>query len=111
MGTREAAVEKLLHDEITKLGGTTRKWVSPGRDGVMDQIVFEPMTVEKMISRLQRRNQNDIVAHIIFVEVKTKDGVMSTRQHREADTLRALGADVRVVYGADDVHWFIRGIK
>ena len=92
MGTREAAVEKLLHDEITRLGGTTRKWVSPGRDGVPDRIVF-----------LNNR--------VRFVEVKTTSGTLSTRQRREIATLSEHGADVRVVYGADGVYEFIREIK
>jgi hypothetical protein len=57
----EKEVEKLLHVEITKLGGTTRKWVAPGRAGVPDRIVFLPTGVIK------------------FVELKTTRGKLSVR--------------------------------
>lgn len=80
MGTRENKVEKYLTDEIEALGGGTRKWVSPGRDGVPDQIVLGFNT-------------------IFFVEVKTVDGDFQPGQEREHERLRALGATVCTVYG------------
>jgi len=55
MGTRENKIETYLRDQIKSLGGDTRKWVSPGRDGVPDQIVI----------------LNNVVW---FVEAKTSDG-------------------------------------
>ena len=91
MGVREAKVEKLLHDEVTKRGGTTRKWVSPGRDGVPDRIVF-----------LNRQ--------VYFVEVKTTSGELSIRQRREIEELSGHGADVTTVYGAEGVYDFIRRV-
>ena len=87
MGVREAKVETYLDDEIIKLGGITRKWVSPGRDGVMDRICF--LNPEW------------------YVEVKTVDGVQTGVQHREAIRLIDHGARVVVVYGNDGVDKFI----
>ncbi len=91
MGVRENKVEKYLHDETERHGGTTRKWVSPGRDGVPDRIVF-----------LNHR--------IYFVEVKTVDGVESEIQERERIRLTEHGADVRIVYGAKGVNEFINRV-
>ncbi len=39
MGVIENKVEKYLDDGVKQLGGITRKWGSPGVDGVPDRIV------------------------------------------------------------------------
>lgn len=92
MGVRENKVEKYLNKQITVLGGLTRKWVSPGRDGVPDRIC--------------------IVKGLFFlVEVKTVDGECSPVQLREHVRLRDAGADVRVVYGEQGVDDFIKNIE
>ena len=88
MGVRENKVERYLDDEVKKLGGVTRKWVSPGRDGVPDRIVV-------------------IASMVVFVEVKTDDGKLSPMQVREHDRLRAAGAEVWTVYGEQGVDDFI----
>lgn len=62
------------------MGGTTRKWVSPGCTGVPDRIVILPWA-------------------LWLVEVKTSDGTLSSVQDREHRRLRGAGAVVRVVYG------------
>ena len=80
MGVRENKVEKHLDSEVTKLGGITRKWVSPGHDGVPDRIVILDGTV-------------------YFVEVKTTDGVLESWQEREHERLNSAGVDVSTVYG------------
>ena len=93
MGVRENKVEKYLDSEVTKLGGLTRKWVSPGRDGVPDRIVI-------------------LDGVVWFVEVKTIDGRKSEAQKREHQRLRDCGAYVHTVYGNDGVDEFIeRGLK
>jgi len=88
MGTRENKVENYLRDEVKSLGGDTRKWVSPGRDGVPDQIVLG-------------------FPAIFFVEVKTVDGTFQPGQEREHERLRVLGADVCTVYGSKGVDLLI----
>lgn len=92
MGIRENKVERYLDDQIKKLGGITRKWVSPGMDGVPDRIVI-------------------INGHVIFVEVKTQDGSLSPAQMREHNRLTKCGADVRTVYGEPHVDTLIEHIK
>jgi hypothetical protein len=92
MGVRENKVEKYLDKEVVKLGGITRKWVSPGRDGVPDRIVI-------------------LNGKVIFVEVKTEDGKLSVRQEREHTTLRKAGARVHTVYGQSSVDMFLGVFK
>jgi len=89
MGVRENKVERYLDSEVTKLGGLTRKWVSPGRDGVPDRIVI----------------LNSVVW---FVEVKTCDGRLSEAQKREHLRLDIAGANVTTVEGNTGVDEFIK---
>lgn len=91
MGTRENKVEKYLDSEVKRLGGLTRKWVSPGRDGVPDRIVIIDGTVW-------------------FVEVKTVDGTLSMVQGREHARLREAGAQVITVFGEEGVDDYVRTI-
>ena len=93
MGIRENKVEKYLDSEVIKIGGITRKWVSPGHDGVPDRIVFMPNN------------------HITFVEIKTDDGTLSNVQKREHERLTAQGVKVVTVYGHSDIDELIRGLK
>lgn len=93
MGTRENKVEKVLDEQFKKLGGITRKWVSPGRDGVPDRICM-------------------LNGNVWLVEVKTVDGDSSPVQQREQKRLKDVGMNVITVYGAVDVHRFIeRDVK
>lgn len=92
MGVRENKVERYLHDRATELGGTSRKWTSPGRKGVPDRIVIVPWA-------------------IWLVEVKTTDGKLSPDQVREHQRLRDAGAVVKVVYGHAGVDQLIEELK
>ena len=91
MGVRENKVETYLDKEVTRLGGLTRKWVSPGRDGVPDRIVV-------------------IYGDVHFVEVKTIDGKTSEAQKREHVRLREAGANVVTIYGNTGVDQFTRDL-
>jgi len=88
MGVRENKVETYLKDEVERIGGVTRKWVSPGHPGVMDQIV-----------RLHRWPKG----LVCFVEVKTTDGKQEPHQSREERRLTDAGCWTDIVYGNDDV--------
>lgn len=92
MGVRENKVERYLDKEVKELGGMTRKWVSPGRDGVPDRIVF-------------------LNGEIYFVEVKTVDGRLSTAQVREHARLIEQGAQVFTVKGEKGVDDFLQKFK
>lgn len=97
MAKEEAKVERYLNDEVKKLGGITRKWVSPGVDGVPDRIVIVPTGVCEPL--------------IVFVEVKTAWGKLSAFQEREINRLKELWCEVEVLYGKDEVDIFIADLK
>jgi len=92
MGTRENKVESYLDQRVRELGGITRKWVSPGVDGVPDRIII-------------------ISGEVIFVEIKTVDGRLSKAQEREHNRLTRHGAKVRTIYGCDHVDTLIDWIE
>ena len=91
MGVRERKVEKYLKNKVEFYGGITRKWVSPGADGVTDQIVI-------------RRGD------VYFVEVKTTNGVLEDHQEREQHRLEVKGARVFTVFGNAGVDAWIREV-
>lgn len=92
MGVRENKVERYLNKKVEEMGGITRKWSSPGRDGVPDRIVI-------------------IRGMVVFVEVKTTDGKTSPAQDREIERLLDNGAIVTVVYGSEGVDRFIKKLN
>lgn len=92
MGQRENKVETYLKDQVTELGGLSRKWTSQGVNGVPDQIIV-------------------VEGHVWFVEVKTVDGHLSPAQRREQLRLSMARANVRTVYGREGVDEFIEEVK
>lgn len=86
---REKDIEKILVNEVRKLGGRAYKWVSPGNDGVPDRIVILPGQPP------------------IFVELKTETGKLSALQGVQITRLRELGQDVRVLKGIQEVRDFL----
>lgn len=87
---REKEIEKVLAQEVKKLGGRAYKWVSPGNDGVPDRIVIFPNRAP------------------VFVELKTERGRLSSLQRVQCKRLKELGQDVRVVYGIDGLSQFFQ---
>lgn len=87
---KERDIEKILANEVKKLGGRTYKWVSPGNDGVPDRIVVFP----------DRQP--------VFVELKSETGKLSALQEVQVRRLRDLGQDVRVLKGIDGVSQFFQ---
>lgn len=111
MGRRENKVEKTFNSEIKKLGGITRKWVSPGVDGVPDRIAVLPVKVENMIEYLSTLPPDSEVAFIPMVEMKTIDGPIKPHQVREQLRLSSKRAMVRSVYGHEGVMDLIKELK
>lgn len=89
----ESQVETYLRKQIELLGGICRKWTSPGHVGVPDRICLLPG------------------GRVFFVEVKTDTGRLSTRQEREIEVMRGLGAEVHVVYGIEGVDCLMREVR
>lgn len=104
MGVRENKVEKYLDEKIKAIGGITRKWVSPGRDGVPDRVVLVPMTCAQLVAWYEENYApGDTVALVTLTEVKVTDGDKSGPQEREQVRLRDAGANVNTVYGEGGV--------
>lgn len=84
MGAKENKVERYLVERIRNLHGVAYKWISPGQVGVPDRICVVPEL------------------GVLFVEVKTVDGVVSDQQLRILHTLHKAGANAAVVRGVYD---------
>jgi len=78
----EKQVETYLYQQVKAHGGKAWKWT--GREGEPDRIVQLPGV-------------------ILFVEVKRPGGRVSARQARVHRMMRALGAEVHVVWSKEDV--------
>ena len=89
---REKEIEKILVNEVKRLGGRAYKWTSPGNDGVPDRIVILPDT------------------RVIFVELKTDTGVLSPLQKVQISRLKKLGQWVEVVKGIQGLKVFVEDL-
>ncbi|WP_434310185.1 VRR-NUC domain-containing protein [Hominifimenecus sp. rT4P-3] len=89
---RESEVEKILVEQVKRLGGRAYKWVSPGNDGVPDRIVILPEQPA------------------MFVELKTDIGQLSGLQQIQIKRLRELDQPTYVVYGVPGLVQFFRDI-
>lgn len=86
----EKEIEKILVQEVKKLGGRAYKWVSPGNNGVPDRIIIFPGQMP------------------IFAELKTDSGKVSSVQRVQLKRLSDLGQRVHVIYGISGVCQFFR---
>lgn len=77
MGKEESKVESRVKWWAKELGGFSRKYTSPGKRGVPDQIAFLPHGV-------------------VFVETKTPKGRLSKLQKKEIARIKALAIPVFV---------------
>lgn len=89
----EKDIEKKLRDGIKKMGGKAYKFVSPGNTGVPDRIVILPG------------------GRVVFAELKSEKGKLSAIQEIQIRHLRALGCDVRVLKGIDEVETFLKEVR
>ena len=89
MGKPENKVESYLDKEVMKLGGFTRKWISPGHDGVEDRICF----FDK--------------GEIWFIEAKVTGDKPRPKQWREIMRQRVLGHNAGYIAGCHQVDSFI----
>ena len=90
---REATIEQRLVAGVKKAGGKAYKFTSPGNSGVPDRLVLLPG------------------GRVIFVELKTEKGKLSPLQIEIHNQLRALGMDVRTLYGKTYVDGFLEEIS
>lgn len=89
LAEREKESEGLLHRQVKKRGGFTRKWSSKTTNGVPDRLVFMPGLFGLEI-------------HI--VENKSPTGTLSATQKKEIRNIVEHGGRVYVVYGKEGVY-------
>lgn len=89
---RERDIEAQLVRMVRERGGLCWKFVSPGNNGVPDRIVVTP------------------AGRVVFAELKTRTGQLSAIQLRQIQALRLRGADVRVLYGLEQVKTFVEEV-
>lgn len=89
---RESQIEERLGRMIRSRGGLYYKFVSPGSRGVPDRLVILPG------------------GRVIFVELKTATGHLSSLQRYQIERMRAQGADVRQVRGWNEAEAFVKEV-
>ena len=88
----EKEIERRMCEIIRERGGLTRKFVSPGNDGVPDRIVVTPAGV------------------VWFVELKTETGRLSKIQKYQIAEFEKRNANVRVIYGWEAAKEFVNEV-
>lgn len=86
---RESTIERYLVKQVAKAGGRAYKWVSPGNRGVPDRLVMF-------------RNV------VVFAEVKTETGRLSSQQEIQHRKIRDFNFPVWVLRSKDHVDFIIR---
>ena len=89
----EKTVERHLVEGVKKLGGLCYKFTSPGTQGVPDRLIITAL------------------GRIIFVELKTDKGILSKIQKYVIDQVMLRHADVRVLYGLEQVKELLAEIE
>lgn len=87
----EKEIEAKMRKAVRKFGGIFLKFVSPSETGVPDRIVIWK-------------------GRVIFMELKQDGEKPTARQQYVHRKLRAQGAEVRVIIGADQAREFIREV-
>lgn len=86
---KESAIETRLVKLVREGGGLCYKFVSPGNVGVPDRLILIPG------------------GRIVFAELKTEIGRLSSIQRWQMEEMRKRGADVRVLKGLEQVMSFV----
>lgn len=120
---RESKIEQYLKEQVEAAGGECRKFVSPGRRGVPDQLVLMGLDraaeklrdflwlydIDGLEDELLQETVRIIVAEVIrMVEVKQEGVEPSGSQLREHARLRALGITVDVLASRAAVDMYVR---
>ncbi len=85
---RESTIEQADRERISREGGLLLKFVSPGRNGVPDDIVLRPIPPE---------HRDTVARYFRFVEYKKPGKKPRPGQEREHARLRAMGFAVDVI--------------
>jgi hypothetical protein len=105
----ERDVERVLVRGIKALGGEVRKLTWVGRRGAPDRLVFLPPGSRLPAESKRKRKVESW--RLVFVELKTRRGRLSRLQEIEIRRLRAMGFDVVVLKGSDEVSTWLGEIQ
>ena len=97
-----SGTEAYLKRAVRAAGGVTRKWVSPGRNNVPDQIVIWPGG---------RKGDRRPQALVHFVELKAPGAKPRVGQLREHQRLRDLGCGVFVLNAPEFIDQYVEQFK
>ena len=89
---KESMIEAKLVKGIQRAGGLCYKFTSPGNPGVPDRVIILPG------------------GRVVFAELKTEVGRLSSIQRWQTGELRARGAEVRVLKGMEQVQAFLEEV-
>jgi hypothetical protein len=95
---RESKIEGYLRAEIAKLGGTSEKFVSPGKRAVPDQLVSWGGYSLNGIFTHERDENGGYRPVVEFIETKAPGGELSVLQQRDHERRRAMGFQVHVIH-------------
>ena len=88
---RERQIETYLKLSVERIGGLTRKYVSPGYAGVPDRLVFYK-------------------GKIFLVELKAQGGILSAVQHVEIKHMAQVGIPVIILSSKPEVDRFMEDL-
>ncbi len=88
---RERQIETYLKLSVERIGGLTRKYVSPGYAGVPDRLVFYK-------------------GKIFLVELKAPGGILSAVQHVEIKRMAQVGIPVIIISSKTEVDRFMKDL-
>lgn len=88
---RERQIETYLKSSVERIGGLTRKYISPGCAGVPDRLVFYK-------------------GKIFLVELKTQGGILSAVQHVEIKRMAQVGIPVIIISSKTEVDRFMKDL-
>lgn len=92
MAELERDAEKLLRDEVKKLGGKSYKFISPGNSGVPDRIVL-------------------LFGRVFFIELKKPKGEPTAVQASVHKDFRDQGTQVYVLRGKEAVRAWLEDVR
>ena len=98
---RESSTERYLHRKVEHYGGTTRKFVSPGRRHAPDRLAIWPLFTTGM----------QLPARIHFIECKAPNKTANKGQAREHGRLQRLGCVVLVLDTITKVDDYIERVR
>lgn len=102
---REKKIENVLRDGVVALGGTYEHKVILGKRSHPDGEITWPRGHN---NAYDSETQDSAYPRVEFAEVKTEDGDFEAGQERDHERRRAMGFEVHVLKGLEQVEAYLR---